>query len=80
MTFELKLPPLAIEMEEGVIAKWLVKPGDRVKHGDVIAEVETDKTTLEFEAPEEGTIVELLVPAGLKLIKVGTVIAIMKRD
>ena len=64
-------------MEEGTLAKWLVKEGDTVKSGDLIAEIETDKATMEFEAVDEGTISRILVPEGSDNVKVGTVIAII---
>jgi pyruvate dehydrogenase E1 component beta subunit len=62
-------------MEEGTLAKWLVKTGDVVKSGDILAEIETDKATMEFEAVDEGTIAEILVPEGSEGVRVGTVIA-----
>ena len=62
-------------MEEGTLAKWLVKEGDVVKSGDILAEIETDKATMEFEAIDEGTIAQILVPAGTEGVKVGAVIA-----
>jgi len=75
MPIELKMPALSPTMEEGTLAKWLVKVGDTVKSGDLLAEIETDKATMEFEAVDEGTIAELLVEAGTDGVKVGTVIA-----
>ena len=75
MAIELKMPALSPTMEEGTLAKWLVKPGDSVKSGDILAEIETDKATMEFEAIDEGTVSELLVAAGTEGVKVGTVIA-----
>ena len=77
MPVELKMPALSPTMEEGTVAKWLVKVGDVVKSGDILAEIETDKATMEFEAVEEGTIGEILVAAGTDNVKVGTVIATM---
>jgi pyruvate dehydrogenase E1 component beta subunit len=62
-------------MEEGTLAKWMVKEGDVVKSGDILAEIETDKATMEFEAVDEGTVAEIVVPAGTEGVKVGTVIA-----
>ena len=62
-------------MEEGTLAKWLVKEGDEVKSGDILAEIETDKATMEFEAVDEGTIGRILIPEGSENVKVGTVIA-----
>ena len=75
MGIELKMPALSPTMEEGTLAKWLVKPGDSVKSGDILAEIETDKATMEFEAIDEGVIGELMVPEGTEGVKVGTVIA-----
>ncbi len=76
----LKLPAMSPTMEEGTLAAWLVKPGDTVKPGQVIAEIETDKATMELEADEGGTVVSLEVPAGTDGVKVGTVIAILALD
>ena len=75
MAIELKMPALSPTMEEGTLAKWLVKAGDSVRSGDILAEIETDKATMEFEAVDEGTISEILVPEGTEGVKVGTVIA-----
>jgi pyruvate dehydrogenase E1 component beta subunit len=75
MAIELKMPALSPTMEEGTLAKWLVKAGDAVKSGDILAEIETDKATMEFEAIDEGTIAEIIVPEGSEGVKVGTVIA-----
>ncbi|HEU4969581.1 pyruvate dehydrogenase complex E1 component subunit beta [Sphingomonas sp.] len=75
MAIELKMPALSPTMEEGTLAKWLVKAGDTVKSGDILAEIETDKATMEFEAVDEGTVAEILVPEGTDGVKVGTVIA-----
>ena len=75
MAIELKMPALSPTMEEGTLAKWLVKPGDTVKSGDILAEIETDKATMEFEAVDEGTVGDLLIAAGTEGVKVGTVIA-----
>ncbi len=75
MATELKMPALSPTMEEGTLAKWLVKPGDIVRSGDILAEIETDKATMEFEAVDEGTIAEILVSEGTDNVKVGTVIA-----
>ncbi len=77
MPIELKMPALSPTMEEGTLAKWLVKEGDAVKSGDVIAEVETDKATMEFEAVDEGVVRSILVPEGTDGVKVGTVIALI---
>ncbi len=75
MSIEIKMPALSPTMEEGTLAKWLVKAGDTVKSGDILAEIETDKATMEFEAVDEGTIGEILIPEGAEGVKVGTVIA-----
>ena len=75
MAIEIKMPALSPTMEEGTLAKWLVKEGDEVKSGDILAEIETDKATMEFEAVDEGTIGKILIPEGSENVKVGTVIA-----
>ena len=75
MTIELKMPALSPTMEEGKLARWLVAVGDKVVAGDVMAEIETDKATMEFEAVDEGVITAITVPAGSDAVKVGTVIA-----
>jgi pyruvate dehydrogenase E1 component beta subunit len=75
MSVEIKMPALSPTMEEGTLAKWLVKEGDVVKSGDILAEIETDKATMEFEAVDEGTIGQILVAEGTDNVKVGTVIA-----
>ena len=77
MVIELKMPALSPTMEEGKLARWLVKPGDVVKSGDLLAEIETDKATMEFEAVDEGTIGKIVVPEGTEGVKVGTVIAMI---
>ena len=77
MPIELKMPALSPTMEEGTLAKWLVKEGDSVASGDILAEIETDKATMEFEAVDEGTIAKILVPEGTDEVKVGTVIALI---
>jgi len=80
MALELKMPALSPTMEEGKLARWLVKPGDEVKSGDILAEIETDKATMEFEAVDEGVIGSLLVAEGTEGVKVGTVIAVMQGE
>jgi pyruvate dehydrogenase E1 component beta subunit len=80
MPVELKMPALSPTMEEGTLAKWLVKEGDEVKSGDILAEIETDKATMEFEAVDEGTIARILVAEGTDEVKVGTVIALIAAD
>ncbi|MCW4463693.1 pyruvate dehydrogenase complex dihydrolipoamide acetyltransferase [Sphingomonas sp. BT-65] len=77
MSIEIKMPALSPTMEEGTLAKWLVKEGDTVKAGDLMAEIETDKATMEFEAVDEGTIAKILVAEGTDGVKVGTAIAIL---
>ncbi len=77
MPIELKMPALSPTMEEGTLAKWLVKEGDTVASGDILAEIETDKATMEFEAVDEGTIARILVAEGTDEVKVGTVIALI---
>ena len=77
MPIELKMPALSPTMEEGTLAKWLVKEGDVVAAGDLLAEIETDKATMEFEAVDEGTIAKILVAEGTDEVKVGTVIALI---
>ena len=75
MPIEIKMPALSPTMEHGKLAKWLVKEGDEVQSGDILAEIETDKATMEFEAVDEGTITSITVPEGTEEVKVGTVIA-----
>ena len=77
MPINITMPALTPTMEEGNLAKWLVKEGDKVKSGDVIAEIETDKATMEVEAVDEGTIAKLVVPEGAQGVKVNSVIAIL---
>jgi pyruvate dehydrogenase E2 component (dihydrolipoamide acetyltransferase) len=77
MSIELKMPALSPTMEEGTLAKWLVKEGDTVASGDILAEIETDKATMEFEAVDEGKIAKILVAEGSDGVKVGTPIAIL---
>ena len=80
MAIELKMPALSPTMEEGTLAKWLVKEGDTVKSGDIMAEIETDKATMEFEAVDEGTIARIVVAEGTDNVKVGTVIAVLVEE
>ncbi len=75
MPIQIKMPALSPTMEEGTLAKWLVKVGDKVSSGDIMAEIETDKATMEFEAVDEGTVVAIDVAEGTEGVKVGTVIA-----
>jgi pyruvate dehydrogenase E2 component (dihydrolipoamide acetyltransferase) len=80
MSIEVLMPALSPTMEEGTLAKWHVKVGDTVKSGDVIAEIETDKATMEVEAVDEGVIAELLVPEGAEEVKVNAPIARMEGE
>lgn len=80
MPIEIKMPALSPTMEEGTLAKWLIKAGDTVASGDLMAEIETDKATMEFEAVDEGVISEILVAEGTDNVKVGTVIAILIQE
>ena len=80
MPIEILMPALSPTMEEGTLAKWLVKEGDTVSAGDLLAEIETDKATMEFEAVDEGVIGKLLVAAGTEGVKVNTAIAVLLED
>jgi pyruvate dehydrogenase E2 component (dihydrolipoamide acetyltransferase) len=80
MPIAIKMPALSPTMEEGTLAKWLVKVGDRVSAGDIRAEIETDKATMEFEAVDEGTIADIAVEEGTEGVKVGTVIATLAEE
>ncbi|MEZ5682435.1 MAG: pyruvate dehydrogenase complex dihydrolipoamide acetyltransferase [Erythrobacter sp.] len=80
MPTPIKMPALSPTMEEGTLAKWLVKPGDTVSAGDIMAEIETDKATMEFEAVDEGTIASIAVDEGTEGVKVGTVIAMLAEE
>jgi pyruvate dehydrogenase E2 component (dihydrolipoamide acetyltransferase) len=77
MPINITMPALSPTMEEGNLAKWLVKEGDKVAPGDVIAEIETDKATMEVEAVDEGTVAKLVVPAGTEGVKVNALIAVL---
>jgi len=77
MPTSVKMPALSPTMESGTLSKWLVKEGDTVSAGDLLAEIETDKATMEFEAVDEGVVSQILVPAGTSDVKVGTVIAMI---
>ncbi|MBE5072876.1 pyruvate dehydrogenase complex E1 component subunit beta [Erythrobacteraceae bacterium E2-1 Yellow Sea] len=77
MAVELKMPALSPTMEEGTLARWLKQEGDEITSGDIIAEIETDKATMEFEAVDEGTLAKILIPEGSENVKVGTVIAML---
>ncbi|QZP07054.1 pyruvate dehydrogenase complex E1 component subunit beta [Caenibius sp. WL] len=80
MAIELKMPALSPTMEEGTLSRWLVKEGDTVQAGDILAEIETDKATMEFEAVDEGTVGQIVVPEGTENVQVGTVIAILAAE
>ena len=80
MPISLKMPALSPTMEEGTLAKWLVKAGDKIGPGDIIAEIETDKATMEFESIDEGTIAAISVDEGTENVKVGTVIAVLAEE
>lgn len=77
MATEILMPALSPTMEEGTLAKWLVKEGDTVKAGDILAEIETDKATMEFEAVDEGVMGKILIAEGSEGVKVNTPIAVM---
>ncbi len=80
MPTEILMPALSPTMEEGTLAKWLVKEGDSVASGDILAEIETDKATMEFEAVDEGTIGKILIPEGSEGVKVNTPIAVLLEE
>ena len=80
MPIELKMPALSPTMEEGTLARWLVKEGDKVSSGDLLAEIETDKATMEFEAVDEGIVTKILVAEGTDGVKVGAVIAMIQGE
>src|SRR5919109_3118329 len=80
MPTQILMPALSPTMEEGKLAKWLVKEGDKIKAGNVIAEIETDKATMEVEAVDEGTLAKILVPEGAERVRVNTPIAVLLTD
>ena len=80
MPTPIKMPALSPTMEEGTLARWLIKPGDKVQAGDIMAEIETDKATMEFEAVDEGTLASIAVEEGSEGVKVGTVIAMLAEE
>ncbi|BCG80583.1 pyruvate dehydrogenase complex dihydrolipoamide acetyltransferase [Mesorhizobium sp. 113-3-3] len=80
MPINITMPALSPTMEEGNLSKWLVKEGDKVSPGDVIAEIETDKATMEVEAVDEGTVAKLIVPAGTEGVKVNALIAVLAAE
>ncbi|HEX7943783.1 MAG TPA: biotin/lipoyl-containing protein, partial [Phenylobacterium sp.] len=77
---DILMPALSPTMEEGTLAKWHVKVGDKISSGDVIAEIETDKATMEVEAVDEGTIAKILVPEGTQDVPVNNIIAVLAGD
>ena len=77
MPIDILMPALSPTMEEGNLAKWLVKEGDTVSSGDIIAEIETDKATMEVEAVDEGVVAKILVSSGTEGVKVNTAIAVL---
>ena len=80
MTIQILMPALSPTMEEGTLAKWNVKEGDKVASGDIIAEIETDKATMEFEAVDEGVIGKIVVPEGTEGVKVNDLIAVLLEE
>ena len=80
MAIKILMPALSPTMEEGTLAKWLVAEGDKVSSGDIIAEIETDKATMEFEAADEGIIGKLLIDEGTAAVTVNSVIAILLEE
>ena len=80
MATQVLMPALSPTMEEGTLAKWLVKEGDTVKSGQILAEIETDKATMEFEAVDEGVVGKILIAEGTGGVKVNTPIAVLLDD
>src|SRR5437764_10135927 len=80
MPVNILMPALSPTMEKGNLAKWLKKEGDKVKPGDVIAEIETDKATMEYEAVDEGTLAKIVVPEGTPDVPVKTLIAVLAEE
>ncbi|MEO0773383.1 MAG: biotin/lipoyl-containing protein, partial [Pseudomonadota bacterium] len=80
MSIDILMPALSPTMEEGTLAKWLVKEGDTVASGDIMAEIETDKATMEFEAVDEGVIGKILIEEGTEAVKVNTPIAVLLEE
>src|SRR5450756_2357296 len=77
MPTNILMPALSPTMEKGNLARWLKKEGDKIKSGDVIAEIETDKATMEYEAVDEGTLAKIVVPEGTQDVAVNAVIAVL---
>src|SRR5438045_7046996 len=80
MPVNILMPALSPTMEKGNLAKWLKKEGDKVKPGDVIAEIETDKATMEYEAIDEGTLAKIVVPEGTQDVPVNQLIAVLAEE
>src|SRR5690554_7102129 len=80
MPIEILMPALSPTMEEGNVSKWLKKEGDKISAGDVIAEIETDKATMEVEAVDEGTVAKIVVPEGTEGVKVNALIAVLAAE
>src|SRR6201993_666087 len=80
MPINILMPALSPTMEKGNLAKWLKKEGDKIKPGDVIAEIETDKATMEYEAVDEGTLAKIVVPEGAADVPVNQLIAVMAAE
>src|SRR5579862_3472608 len=80
MPIQILMPALSPTMTEGSLAKWLKKEGDKIKSGDILAEIETDKATMEFEAVDEGTLGKILIPGGTEGIAVNTPIAVLLQN
>ena len=80
MPTNILMPALSPTMEKGNLARWLKKEGDKIKSGDVIAEIETDKATMEYEAVDEGTLAKIVVPEGTQDVAVNSVIAVLAAE
>lgn len=80
MPIKITMPALSPTMEEGNLSKWNIKEGDKVSSGDVIAEIETDKATMEVEAIDEGIVAKIVVPAGTQGVKVNSLIAVLAEE
>src|SRR5215475_1906133 len=80
MSVNILMPALSPTMEKGNLAKWLKKEGDKVKPGDVIAEIETDKATMEYESIDEGTLAKIVVPEGTQDVPVNQLIAVLAEE
>src|SRR6516165_1853603 len=80
MASNILMPALSPTMEKGNLAKWLKKEGDKIKSGDVIAEIETDKATMEYEAVDDGTLAKIIVPEGTQDVAVNSVIAVLANE